>query len=59
MKMDGRMKKKTKTKKAKFEDRKAKKELRNIILIAFAFSGMAALIYEVVWTRPLSLIFLN
>lgn len=30
---------------------------RNIILIAFGLSGMAALIYEVVWVRPLSLIF--
>ena len=30
---------------------------RTIILIAFGISGMVALIYEVVWTRPLSLIF--
>jgi len=28
-----------------------------IILLAFALSGIAALIYEVVWFRPLSLIF--
>ncbi len=28
-----------------------------LILIALSFSGMAALIYEVVWIRPLSLIF--
>lgn len=28
-----------------------------IILIAFGLSGMAALIYEVVWVRPLALIF--
>jgi len=30
---------------------------RNIVLIAIGLSGMAALIYEVVWTRMLSLIF--
>jgi len=30
---------------------------RNVILIAIGLSGMAALIYEVVWTRMLSLIF--
>ncbi len=30
---------------------------KNLILIAFALSGMTALIYEVVWTRPLQLIF--
>jgi spermidine synthase len=30
--------------------------MRLIILIAFAFSGMAALIYEVAWTRALTLI---
>jgi len=34
-----------------------KKKSRTIILIAFGISGMAALIYAVVWTRPLSLIF--
>ena len=28
-----------------------------MILIAFALSGMTALVYEVVWTRPLQLIF--
>ena len=28
-----------------------------LVLIAFALSGMAALIYEVAWTRPLQLIF--
>jgi len=38
-------------------ERVDKEMSRNIILIAFALSGMAALIYEVVWTRPLSLIF--
>ena len=38
-------------------ERVDKKMSRNIILIAFGISGMAALIYEVVWTRPLSLIF--
>lgn len=32
-------------------------KLRRIVLMAFVFSGMAALMYEVVWTRPLSLIF--
>lgn len=31
--------------------------LRKILLLGFFFSGMAALIYEVVWVRPLSLIF--
>lgn len=30
---------------------------RKLALLAFAFSGMAALIYEVLWTRELSLIF--
>jgi spermidine synthase len=30
--------------------------VRKIILIAFVFSGMAALIYEVVWTRPLQFV---
>lgn len=30
---------------------------RKIILFAFGLSGMAALIYEIVWIRPLSLIF--
>lgn len=30
---------------------------RKIAVLAFAFSGMAALIYEVVWTRELSLVF--
>ncbi len=30
---------------------------RKIAVFAFAFSGMAALIYEVVWTRELSLVF--
>lgn len=34
-----------------------KVDLKKIILVAFILSGMAALIYEVVWTRPLSLIF--
>jgi len=32
-------------------------QLKNIILIAFLISGMAALIYEVVWFRPLQLVF--
>ncbi|MBR9683432.1 MFS transporter [Candidatus Woesearchaeota archaeon] len=31
--------------------------LKRLLLIAFALSGMTALIYEVVWTRPLQLIF--
>ena len=31
--------------------------LRIILLFGFAISGMTALIYEVVWTRPLQLIF--
>jgi spermidine synthase len=31
--------------------------LKQLLLIAFALSGMAALIYEVVWTRPLQLVF--
>jgi spermidine synthase len=30
--------------------------LRKLILMAFVFSGMAALIYEVVWTRPLQFV---
>ena len=30
---------------------------RRIAVIAFAFSGMAALMYEVLWTRELSLVF--
>jgi len=30
---------------------------KNILLLGFFLSGMAALIYEVVWIRPLSLIF--
>lgn len=30
---------------------------RTLLLFAFALSGMTALIYEVVWTRPLQLIF--
>ena len=38
-------------------ERVDKEMSRNIILIAFGISGMAALIYEVVWTRPLTLIF--
>jgi spermidine synthase len=32
-------------------------KLRNVILLAFALSGMSALIYEIVWTRPIQLIF--
>lgn len=31
--------------------------LRRLLLLAFAISGMTALIYEVVWIRPLQLIF--
>jgi spermidine synthase len=31
-------------------------DLKKIILIAFVLSGMAALIYEVVWTRPLQFV---
>ncbi|MEA2037336.1 MAG: fused MFS/spermidine synthase [Nanoarchaeota archaeon] len=31
--------------------------LKTLLLTGFFLSGMAALIYEVVWTRPLSLIF--
>src|SRR3989338_1804912 len=30
---------------------------KNLILIAFAISGFTALVYEVVWVRPLQLIF--
>ncbi|PIZ69412.1 MAG: hypothetical protein COY11_04540, partial [Candidatus Portnoybacteria bacterium CG_4_10_14_0_2_um_filter_44_20] len=30
---------------------------KTLLLFAFAVSGMTALIYEVVWTRPLQLIF--
>jgi spermidine synthase len=30
---------------------------RRIVVVAFAFSGAAALIYEVLWTRELSLVF--
>jgi len=32
-------------------------KLNKIILIAFIFSGMAALIYEVLWIRPLQFVF--
>jgi len=31
-------------------------ELRKLLLIAFVFSGMAALIYEITWIRPLQFI---
>ena len=31
--------------------------LKRMILIAFILSGMAALMYEVIWTRPLSMVF--
>jgi hypothetical protein len=31
--------------------------LRQLLLMAFALSGMAVLIYEVVWIRPLQLVF--
>ena len=31
--------------------------MKKMLLIAFALSGMTALIYEVVWSRPLQLIF--
>jgi spermidine synthase len=34
-----------------------KSNLKKLLLIAFALSGMTALIYEVTWTRPLQLIF--
>jgi spermidine synthase len=34
-----------------------KLNIRIFLLLGFFLSGMAALIYEVVWTRPLSLIF--
>lgn len=30
---------------------------KNLLLIAFTLSGMSALIYEIVWSRPLQLIF--
>ena len=30
---------------------------RKLLLIAFAISGFTALVYEVVWSRPLQLIF--
>jgi len=33
------------------------KFMRAVLLVAFALSGMTALIYEVVWMRPLLLIF--
>lgn len=33
------------------------KNIKTFLLIAFGLSGMAALIYEVVWIRPLALIF--
>ncbi len=32
-------------------------KLKNLLLFAFAVSGFTALVYEVVWTRPLQLIF--
>src|SRR4030042_1657729 len=31
-------------------------ELKKLILVMFVFSGMSALIYEVVWVRPLQFI---
>ena len=31
-------------------------ELRKLLLISFAFSGMAALIYEIVWIRPIQFV---
>jgi spermidine synthase len=31
--------------------------MRRTIFVAFVFSGMVALMYEVVWTRPLSVVF--
>jgi len=31
--------------------------VKKLILIAFALSGMTALVYEVAWTRPLQIIF--
>jgi spermidine synthase len=31
--------------------------LKRLLVLAFALSGMTALIYEVVWTRPLQLVF--
>ena len=30
---------------------------KNLLIIIFALSGMAALIYEIIWIRPLSLVF--
>jgi spermidine synthase len=30
---------------------------RNLLIVVFALSGMAALIYEIIWIRPLSLVF--
>lgn len=32
-------------------------KIKNMFLFAFALSGMTALIYEIVWSRPLQLIF--
>ena len=34
-----------------------KHNMRKLLLLAFFFSGMTALIYEIVWSRPLQLIF--
>jgi len=33
------------------------RKIKNVLLIAFALSGMAALMYEVIWARQLTLIF--
>ena len=32
-------------------------KIKRLILLAFMISGMTALIYEIVWARPLQLIF--
>jgi spermidine synthase len=39
------------------QDRNLKKRKQILLLFAFTLSGMTAFLYEVVWTRPLQLIF--
>lgn len=42
---------------AKNQPESIPKSVRRFVMIAFGFSGAAALIYEVVWTRQLSMVF--
>lgn len=42
---------------ARCVDQTADRSVVRIVMLAFALSGMSALVYEVVWTRQLSLVF--